>query len=179
MINLIPPEGQKVVAREYILRVGSTMCILFGFVTLILVVAHVPTYVLIGAQVESLKATVEQESSKVDEIGVIEKEMQETEAILAQLKKSETTILKSDVIAEIKKRAPNAVTLNAFTVTLTGQKSDVIQVQGVANTREALADFTNQLEASSMFASANVPISDLVRDTDLPFTVTLTLETPK
>lgn len=177
MINLIPLEGKKSAKREYMLRLGATFCFLFGFVTLLLAAAHIPTYVLIQAQISTIEADAGRGTDKVEAIKQADEEVRKIGVVIAQLKKTHDTLHKSDVVTEIERHISDTIVLKNFSIDITGQKTDMIQVQGTATTREALAQFKSALEASPLFSKAEVPISDLVRDTDLPFTVTLQLET--
>lgn len=176
MINLIPPQGHKSAHREYLLRVGSSVSVLFGFVMLVLAAAHIPTYLLIGVQIKTLDATAEKESGKEELIKKADDEVRLSNVVLARLKAvPEKIIMTGDILSEIQKSAPTSVSFRTFLLHNTGKEAQTIQVQGVADTREVLAQFKASLEASEMFDRAEVPISDLARDVDLPFAMTITL----
>jgi hypothetical protein len=49
-----------------------------------------------------------------------------------------------------------------------------LQLTGVAKTREALRSFDAALSALPYVSSADLPISSYAKDTDIPFTITLT-----
>jgi hypothetical protein len=184
MINLIPPQGQKSAKIEYVLRVGSTMSVLFGFVAILVAVAHIPTYVLIKAQIEDLDATSAKESGKEEAIATAIQEVGYATTTVARLKAVPETTRLTEFIHEIETRASSGISFKTFSVTETKAKKDAkpkitaIQVQGVAATRDILAQFKSTLETSTFFAKAEIPIADLVQDADLPFTVTLTLKKP-
>lgn len=175
MINLIPPQGIRAAKREYVLRTAATALMLFGTIVLLLVAAHVPTYILVDAQIKTLELTAEKEAGREDAIKTAEAEVKRVQAVLAQLKKTPSKTREIDVVTEIEKYTSGAIELQNFTVTMENVKTDLIQVRGIAATREALAQFKNALENSPLFEKADIPISDLVRETNLPFTITLTL----
>lgn len=157
------------------MRVGASYCLLFGFVALLLGAAHVPTFILINAQIQAVELTAEKEAAKEDIIKQADEDVKHTQVLLAQLKKTVVRQREIDIVSEIEKSTSENVELKNFSIDNMGVKTDSILVQGVAKTREDLARFKSALVASPMFDKAEVPIADLVRDTDLPFTVTLTL----
>ncbi len=176
MINLIPPQGHTSAHREYLLRVGSAVAVLFGFVMLVLTAAHIPTYVLIDVQIKTLEATAEKESGKEDRIKEADEEVKLSNVVLTRLKAvPEKKFTTADILSEIQKSAPASISFRTFLLHNTGKEAQTIQVQGVADTRESLAQFKVALEASTLFDRAEVPISDLARDVDLPFAMTVTL----
>lgn len=178
MMNLIPPQGKRSARREYLLRTVSVCAMILGVVILLLAIAHMPTYVLVDAQTDALESTARKESERGEAVKVLEAEVGRTELIIKQLKRTKDLPREIDIVAEIRQHASNGIRLTAFTVDVSGQKTDQIQVSGVASTREMLAGFKTALESSPLFEKAEIPISSLVRDTDLPFTVTLTLTQP-
>jgi hypothetical protein len=175
MINLIPPEGHKAVKREYILRVGATLAFLFGWAIIFLTVALVPTYVLINAQINAFELEDGGEGEKEDLFKKAQGEVNAIETVLAQLKTTAPTVSASVVIAEIQKRAPANIVFRRFSFVETKGVINTVQVQGVAPTRESLAQLKSALEVSEMFRSAEVPIADLARDAELPFVITVTV----
>ena len=176
MINLIPPQGKKSVRREYILRVGSACSVLFGFLILVLTAAHIPTYLLVDVQIKTLDATTERELGREEAIKSAEDEVKTSSVVLGRLKAvSEKQLTTDDILSEITTHTSSAITFKTFVLHNTGKESQTIQVQGVARTREALAQFKTALESSEMFDRAEIPISDLAKDSDLPFAMTITL----
>lgn len=176
MINLIPPEGQKRLKREYMLRVAIVFSILFGFVFLLLSVALIPTYVLVSAQIRALSVETTQEESKNDLFKTVEEETKNIEKIVAQIDKVNSTILVTPLLAEVEEQTPPGVVVRSYNVSEEGGVIQKIQLQGVATTREALVRFRDNLEASDRFKKAEVPLADLARDSNLPFNIIVLLD---
>lgn len=175
MINLIPPQGRALMKREYMFRVGATFCILFGWLALFFAVAHIPTYVLVKAQIQNIDAVAQRESSRDEEIKQSEAEVRAAQAVIMQLRAVKESRKVADIVGEVHRLANDSIRLHTFVLTDLEEKTSVIQVQGSATTREEFVAFKDALEASLFFARAEIPISDLARDTDLPFMMTLTL----
>ena len=179
MINLIPPQGQRVARQEYMLRVTSTFFILFGILGLFLTVAYIPTYVLITAQMKVISAENQQNAPNQETARKAENEVQQANNIVAQLKALPSSNNYITYIEEILKTAPEGISFKTFTLGITGGVFDMIQVQGTASTRETLSRFKTALEATDMFTKAEVPIADLVRETNLPFVIAITVKQEK
>ena len=177
MINLIPTGGRRTVKHEYILRVGATLGFLFTGVFLLLSVALVPTYVLVDAQIKAFESEKQQLAETDTAFQQADEEVVFTKEILAQLKRAPTYERVSAVITELQLVAPSVITYTNFIADASSGSFTKIQVKGQAPTREDLVDLKNNIEASDMFESAEVPIADLARDVDVPFAIVVTLET--
>jgi hypothetical protein len=174
MINLIPPAGQTALRKEYRMRVAATYCMLLAAVNILLTVALIPTYVLVKAQTEGVVAH-SGEGEQDAEIASIEDEVARTEAIIAELKKVPETLDMSGIMHEIENAAPAGISFRTFTLNHVKGVIGPIQVQGNAEEREDLIAFKQALEAHSLFENASVPIGDLARERDVPFSMTITL----
>lgn len=170
MINLLPPEAKKIIVREYVLHVVATFAFLFGTVAIVLAVGCIPTYVLVNAQIATLAHESEKESDEKQVIEKINQEISKTNEILAQLKSTTVTIRSTQALAELTKMAPEGISFKTFTFS----DQDSMQVQGVAEKRDVLVRFKKDIEADVFFETAEIPIADLAKDTDLPFVMKVT-----
>lgn len=175
MINLIPKRGHKAIKLEYIFRVSSTLGVLFAGVMLLLSVALIPTYVLVDAQIKTFEAEKEQQAESDEAFQLADREVKLTKELLAQLKRTPENAHPSVVLEEIVSVAPNNISFTSFYLRTENGDIESVQIRGQAPTREALASLKNEIEKSNMFDSAEVPISDLARDVDVPFAITATL----
>jgi len=175
MINLIPPEGHRTVKREYLLRVGAVFALLFASVFVLLAIALIPMYVLINAQISTLALEIGQGDTNGDVYKKADGDVQMTKSILKQLEESMPTVTASVAITEIQNLALKGISFKTFSVDESKGSDKQIQIQGIATTREVLAQFKQAIETSSMFAKAEVPISDLARENNLPFKISVTL----
>lgn len=179
MINLIPPEGHKTARKEYIFRVGATIALLFSGVALCLAVALIPTYLLISTQTTALNAEIAQNDVSTEAIKEAEADVVYAEKMIAQFRNASSSESMSTLITEVRRLAPPAITFKNFSID--GAKSAVLkmQVQGTAPTREVLATFKTALETSDLFLKAEIPIADLARDKDVPFSINITVAKSK
>ncbi len=177
MINLIPSQGHTALKHEYLLRVASVYGFLFSGVLIASTILMLPTYLLISSQLSGAM----DESSRVEEtkraFDVAFEEIKVANTLMAQLRKKTNVLSGTTVIEEVVRVAGAGIAFSAFNVSTENELPSKVQVQGVAANRSALASFKNTLEASPLFLTALVPIADLARDTNLPFLITIELET--
>lgn len=176
MINLIPPEGKKVLKREFILRVSGTSAFLLGIVCLILVGSLVPTYVLTSAQIQEYEKRIETVGDTTQKYKEAEQEIKKIGEVLTQLKSGSSTRPSTELFREVERLASPGIVFKSFQINTDKRVGDSLLVQGVAPTRESLVVFKNALKTSSLFEKADIPISDLARDVELPFTITISLK---
>ena len=173
MINLIPPEGYKMMKREYLLRVGAVYCFLFSVVCVLIGTALIPMYVLVRAEINEMSLESVREQGTAEMLRNVDATITITNSVLSQLTTKERTFLVSAAIDEIQRLAPEGVTFETFYIDGARDDAEKIQVQGASPTREKLAQLKTLLEASEMFQTVEVPISDLARDVNLSFTITI------
>lgn len=174
MINLIPPAGHRAVRKEYLVRVSATYCFLFAAVFILLTISLIPTYVLVQAQMRAFDAEASVEAEGGD-IKIVEEDMVRTEAILTELRKTPTTPQMSAIIREIERAATPGISFRNFSLQYAAEGLDPILVQGTAARREELVALKQAIEAHELFESAEVPLADLAKERDVPFTITITL----
>lgn len=175
MINLIPPQGRAALRHEYLLRIGSVGAFLLSGAFLIGAVLLAPTYVLTSSQVTGARG----QSSEMEEtkraFDSAFGEIRVANTIMAQLRKTDTLTPITKTLEEAVRVAPPGIRFNGFSLDRKNGGLSQIVIQGVADTRRTLASFKTTLEASDTFEEAVIPISDLARETELPFAITVTL----
>ncbi len=176
MINLIPPIGEAILKRDYLLRVGSTAGFLMGSVFLVLAGSLIPTYVLTSSQIQEYETKLSGTEDVAQAYTDAENEVESSKILLTQLKTPEPAYLTSNLIKDVESMAPAGVVFKSFHTNTNERTGDTFIVQGTASTREVLIQFKNGLKTIQRFEKAEVPISDLARDIDLPFSMTITLK---
>lgn len=180
MTNLIPPDARKGVRREYWLRVASVWAFLGAVVCIILTAVFAPTYVLFDAQ---LKGLLLEEANKNNEQKAEYEAARTTilraNDIAAQLDPGTKTIDALTLLGAVEEAQGDGITLTSYRYAKENGEVRNINIQGIARDRTALADFADALRRSPYFAEANVPVSSLVRDQDLPFNLTVGVTVPK
>jgi len=175
MINLLPPKGHTSLKHEYVLRVIS----LYGFMLAIVFISGtillIPTYVLVSSQLNSVRPDDDEGEATKKTFAEASLHIQNANTVMAQLRSITPNVQTSSIITDIIRLAPKGITFHTFQAKREANFLKAIDVQGFAETRNALAALKNAIESSSTFLSASVPISDLARETNLPFVMTISL----
>ncbi len=177
MLNLIPPAARKSVIREYWVRAVTVFMFLLGTGFLLVASFLLPTYVLIDNQVESMQAEVDARAATTASFDA-------SSGSLTNAMKQANTLLAAEGGAMV----PATVLTNTLD-TLSGPEVDLTQVSftktaatttlmisGQAKNRPALAGYRDAIEGHEYFLSADLPISSLVKDKDLLFTMTIVVD---
>ena len=175
MINLIPPHAKKEVAHEYWIRVISVWGFLLSTVMAVVLALLFPSYVSPTLQLKAVEAEMVQGDTTQDGFESVNDVVRAANVVVEQLDMPRVQVEMSEIIAEILRVAGPGIDFKTFAITREIKEIDSISIQGKALTRATLADFRDQLERSALFGSASIPISDLAKEADLPFSIAITL----
>ena len=178
LTNLVPLSVRKSFRTEYFIRLATVAVLLLVVLVVAQGVFLLPSYLyermLISARTQELQkltATIgsgpeQQAQDQVQALGSesayllgMQKSATASKTIQAVLAVPHTDILISGIIFE--QATPTVPTRT-------------LQLTGIAHTREALRAFDAALSALPFVSNADLPISSYAKDTDIPFTITLT-----
>jgi hypothetical protein len=172
MINLIPPSARTAIYKEYWLRVVGVWLVLLGVGALLATSFFLPLYVRVLSELTLLEEEISRNAAAVATFDTsataLETAMKHANLLGAY---SSTTRL-TEYDAAIAALAGGGVQLNTLEYTRTAD-TVVIKIVGVASTRAELARFRDALEADPQFSSVVLPISSLIKDRELDFSMTL------
>ena len=178
LTNLLPPERQRTLAREYMLRLGVVTVVLVTGLVIVSGLLLVPTYLLLtqSAGTKQVRLTnIETALSSADE-----------KTLLAQL----TSLSNQAATLTALRGAPSAsaiirtalavprpgVSINELAYTPAGKNiPGTLAISGTAATRGALRNYQLALQNSSFAAAADLPVSAFAKDADISFSITVML----
>lgn len=175
MANLIPPYAKKSVVIEYWIRVCSVWFILLGAAALAVASLNVPVYMLIQNQQLINAGMFTDASDQKTSFEKIESEIMaanNTAALLATVK--QTTPL-NQYVQDIEALANESITVDSYQFSKDNGTLTEVIISGTAANRSSLLDLSDALESDSRFASAEIPLSNLAKDSDIPFMITIVL----
>jgi hypothetical protein len=176
MINLIPPSAKKGIAFEYWKRVIGVWLCLFSLAFVILSVFLLPTYIALNTQIGLLEDTMTAGVDRVSNYDISAAELVATNNRAKLLLENNATSAPSELITALKMSAGSNVSLNNFQF-LKLDSTPMMTVAGVAATRQDLATFRDKVTNDVRFSTVNLPISNLIKDKDLLFSMEITLAT--
>lgn len=178
LTNLLPPERQRELSRDYILRLVVVAAVLATALTLSAAVLLIPTYVFLNGSANDKKvhlARIESTLSSTDEAAL--------SARLSALSTNSTTLTAlsnatsvSAIIREMLAVSRPGVTLSGFSYSPSAERgSGTLVISGFSATRDALRNYQLALQKAPFVFSATLPVSAYAKDSNIPFTITVTL----
>lgn len=174
MTNLIPPSARTQVKREYWIRVVSVWFLLLGFACITVILLNIPVYVLVKNQQQIYQAQYEEASTSMQSSEASEEAITDSLTIAKLLSAVERKQSFSSVIAELETLAGTTVAITQYSLQQTDGTINSVTITGEATSRLALSLFKTRLENTPAFATAKLPLSNLAKDKDIPFSITIT-----
>ena len=177
MINLLTKEGQEKLIREYRRRRLVVACFPRAVIWLVgLVTVGALVYQIHQKQAETDEA-LNRVSLEPNANAGTQDSLQETNADIATLKKSGTSRPSlSGLWKNVLEDKANGVRITDWRWGIdTKTKVTKLELVGRSSTRQALLDFIEKLKQNKTFTTVDSPISNLIKNRDLDFTITLTI----
>ena len=141
------------------------------------VLIMVPAYVLINSQVSVYETSAKSASEKVANFEDVSKDLAASSAQAGKLLTGFRQSLVSERISTLRSLEKPGVTISEFSISRVDETYQPLQVTGTAIDRQALAAFRDRLLAQTDVASVDLPISNLAKDRDIQFSLTVVLKT--
>ncbi len=178
LTNLVPSERQRASSHNYILRLGVVSAVLASALVAAAGVLLIPTYVYLAITTDA----------KIARLAIIEKTLtsgdeKQLSERLAALGNDADILLTlqnmpsaSTIVRSLLDISHPGITLAGISYTpADGTKQSTLAVIGAAATRDALRTYQLALASASFSRGANLPVSAYAKDSNIPFTVTVTL----
>lgn len=176
MINLIPPSAKKSIVTEYWLRVLSVWCFTWAFSLVVGIFLLVPVYVLINLQVSTLNESAASASEKLATLNDVTGEFNlanQQARVLIDGSKRQPLSTYNELFRNLE---TSEVTISSIMINRTKEGVAPVALTGEAANRQALASFRDSLLALPEVASVDLPISNLAKDRDIQFNLTVTMK---
>ncbi len=178
LTNLLPLGRQQALFREYFLRLSVVFIALVTALTLVAAMLLLPTYIFLtqsAATKASRLANIESVLASSDE--------KILSAHLASLSNNATVLLALGNVPSANAILRSALTVPRNGISLSGfaytpavvNVPGLVSISGTAQKREALRSYQLALESTPFAASADLPVSAYAKDTNISFTITVTL----
>jgi hypothetical protein len=176
MINLIPPGAKKKLLLEYWSRVISSWLILWSLILFLSSLLLLPVYVLLDAKVTVFTESAEQASSKVEQF-------RDTSDSLLRASQQARFIVDEDrrpklssYITLLQNLESNQIQISNISMSRGEVGLNPIRISGLASNRQSLANFRDELVAIEGVSEVELPISNLARDSDIPFNLSIIID---
>ncbi len=182
VINILPKEEKVFLKKEYWMRF-FTMCLnLVAIVGVIAIILLLPTYFLSQSKemfVEDSLAIFNKENRELSSDN-IDKTINDINSKLSILDKEGAPYLVSDKIIDdiLASQTPgitfSQILFNKQITKILGSSS--LEIHGVATNRDTLRSFKTNLDNNPNFSEVDLPISNFLEKTNLPFTISIIIK---
>jgi hypothetical protein len=179
MINLIPEIVRTQIVKEYWVRTSSVFLLLTSVASVMVVVFALPVYVLISYQVDVYTDSATVAAARVAEYDTSTSALIEANKMAQQVTDLRSVQNFSSLIELVEAERKDGVVISGFSFNRDGVKVTPFQVNGRAATRQDLADFRAALLRQEIVEEAILPISNLAKDKDIEFSLSVKLKTVK
>ena len=176
MINLVPPQAKKKITLEYWTRVISIWFLTWSSALVLGIFVLVPTYVLIDLQVSSFSNSAASASQKIASMKDVSKSLNTANEQAKVLIDGLQFGLLSDTAKQFSKLENSELTLSQIIIGRNKDGIGPVTLSGQASNRQALATFRDQLLGLPQVENVDLPISNLAKDKDLQFNLTVTMK---
>ncbi len=178
MVNLIPPHARRAVTIEYYVRVVTVWLWLLSAALIVVGVLMFPVGLLVQLQLKALSATYAEAQAKNDDYQAAEKEVMRVNETAQELARVHALHPVWDDVALIYELVPDGVVIESISLTREKDVVKKITVTGEAATRSDLARTRDLLKSHGRFTAVELPLSNLAKDVELPFSITLDVKAP-
>jgi len=174
MINLIPPKAKKDLLVEYWARVISAWVTMWSMSLLLGATLLIPVYVLIDSQISVIEDRASEASTNVANHKALSTELRESSVMAVSIVNDLERLVFSELLDSFQALENNSVVVNKIELSENKTESPIV-IGGTAQDRNALASFRDRILAHEMVTEVDLPISNLSKDRDIPFTLNVTL----
>lgn len=169
MINLIPPNARKNLLTLYWARVVSVWGVLLGIAALIGGILLLPTYVLVSNQTNVYESANRNLADSASSFDVSAAELITANQQAQDILQADATQSFSDHVEVLEQLAGSVQILELnYAPNETGAS---FTLSGLAANRLDLVAFRDALSDSAQYSEVDLPISNLIKDSDIVFTM--------
>lgn len=176
MINLVPPIVRKEIIKEYWVRVISVFLFIASIVSLCALLFILPSYVLLSGQVGSVTSSAEMVKARMADYDLSAGALVKANVRAQKIYDLREVDKFSEIFEQVLFLNASGIVIEGFDFVRKDKLIDSIQISGAAETRQSLADFREELLEQKNIKEVVLPISNLAKDKDIEFTMSVVLE---
>lgn len=174
MFNLLPQSQKKEAKREYHLRVLTVAFYLSGTALVAGGLLLAPSYVMVSLRIDAAEGAQQLLAGAKDDGDTPAAILAAVERDVRILNSLATPLTVEDTVSKALGIRPLGLTTTTIIYEEQGARG-TLSVKGVAKSRNDLVAFVRALEAIPEFSNVELPISNLARNENIPFTLSLSV----
>jgi hypothetical protein len=179
MLMLLPDQYRKALKVDYAKRWSVTLCIALCIALILFLAALIPAYAFALARRDAALGQLQQVRSGIG-AGASPSSLALVETVAKTVDILSVPTLSVIAIVEgIDDISGSDISIREINVSSEDfGRSMKAEIVGTADSRQGLLDFAERLQESEQFEEAKVPVSALVRDSNIPFSMTVVVTAP-
>jgi Tfp pilus assembly protein PilN len=172
-MNFLPEENKIAIKKEYLRRLFMVASFFIFSSILIGIILLSSTFLLLKGQKEDLERQLSLSQQRLakseakDTVNIVQ-ELNKKISILENGQKNISE--KSAIIKNIISRKPEKITISGFLF-----DKNKISIQGFSDRRDNMLNFINSLKQEKSFKKVESPISNLLKEKDIEFSISIEL----
>lgn len=175
-MNLLPTEQQAEIRREYYARLLTMMFFGLSGVCIIGGLLLLPVFVSVVSDERALQSEISILEKEGASDGSFEREVDMLKKEIDMLASADGALISDIIILAVSYRGDVRITNIGFETGKDGIRT--VSLGGIAPTRADLRAFAAALEREYQFSSIRVPVSNFVKERDIPFSLSIILRSP-
>ncbi|MES2014656.1 MAG: hypothetical protein V4437_02470 [Patescibacteria group bacterium] len=173
MVNLLPQSEKMKLRTFYYARLWSILALLLTVATLAGSAFLMPAYFLARGEADAATRSLaaSEENAKLYAATGAMKDVSLLKERLAILKDYESDAVTELILSRLAGDASGDVGISSISVSFSSATAGKVSIAGKAKTRSSLIDFGKKLSDERIFSGVSVPVSDLVNETNLDFSI--------
>lgn len=179
MINLIPPVVKTAIVKEYWVRVISVFFFICSFISIASLLVILPTYVLVSNQVDVYASSAAEATERVSEYDLSAGALVKANKMAQKIFELRNTKNFSVIVEQLSALEGDGVEIDSYSFYRKENDLLPVKVTGVSATRQSLSDFRDLLLQQDNISEVVLPISNLTKDKDIEFSISVVLKDTK
>lgn len=177
MHNLISFPEKKQRRKEYLMRLATVFLCAWSIALAVGCASLVPVYLYVNSE----RSLVREEGATLDALvagdgaEAPKDTLVRTSTVVSMLTALSKKTLVSDITRAALEERPDGVIIHSLRYT---RRDNNLTLEGTADRRDQIVTYSRKLEDKELFTSAQLPIGDLAKSTNLRWRMTLTLSAP-
>lgn len=174
MFNLLPKQEKEAIRREYRLRL-AVVILWFSFATFVIAsLLLLPSFFLSAQKEKAAQARFETLAKSVarQETAGLGEVLLAAQSQLELLSREPPRSFLYELLIKIVSSKSAKISLESMTIRDAAPGKRIIHLTGVARDRGALLAFSRALESNTLFEQVELPISNLAKESEIPFSIT-------
>lgn len=177
MINLIPNQEKKKMARDFYIKLVAVFYLVLGSAVFIASTSILPPYFLSSVNKNAVNDRLKLQSNvpvpvvgedTLNKVKEIDKKL-----ILLEGLQGKQFLVSEKVINKIISLKSPEIRISRISYRSLGENGRTIILDGIANNRKSLLSFNQALKDDASFKEVNLPISNFVKESDIIFSISL------